>query len=275
MACGRHRALAAADHHHRGDAAGIRGDGGVAGDQAGDAERLPLGPGRRCCGRSAGPPIRARGAGPGVGRSMSCSISVTCSAGTPISITSIPSEASSTRWRISGGWMKQSPAMQPPLRALILVDHVDPALDAEDQLEADLVEMHHVGHRAAVGDADMAGDDRAAEPRGDQVAVLHPGAADHPGRLIGEPADDEGMFGRRLHHRRVERADLDAWCRPARSAALRRRRSAPGRWPERRSAARAGRRRFPAAAAARGPKAPPPAGCRRARSVPAASPAAG
>ena len=53
---------------------------------------------------------------------------------------------------------------KPDRPALVLVDHIDPAAVAEDELEADRVVMDHVRHRAAVGDADVTRDDRAAEP---------------------------------------------------------------------------------------------------------------
>ena len=46
----------------------------------------------------------------GVGSVISWSTVVTCSAGTPISMTCSFSDASSTRWRMRGGWITQSPA---------------------------------------------------------------------------------------------------------------------------------------------------------------------
>ena len=60
-----------------------------------------------------------------------------------------------------------------------------------------------------VRDADVAGDHRAAKAGGDEVAVVHARAADDPGGLIGQAADDKGMFGRRQDHGRVQRVDLD------------------------------------------------------------------
>ena len=78
-------------------------------------------------------------------------------------------------------------------------------LVAEDQLKADRMEVHHVGHRPGVRDADVRSDDAAAEPAWNQVAVVHPGAADHPGRVVLQAAHDEGMRGRRRLHRTARR----------------------------------------------------------------------
>ena len=99
--------------------------------------------------------------------------------------------------------------MKPELRPLVLIDEVHPSGEAEDQLEADRVVMHHVGHRPAVGNADMAGDDRPAEPVGDQVAVMHAGPPDHPGGLVGKAADDVVVPGRRGDHFGIAPVDLD------------------------------------------------------------------
>ena len=92
--------------------------------------------------------------------------------------------------------------------ALIFINHINPALDAEDQLETDLVEMHHVGHRAAVGNADMAGNHGPAQARGYQIAVLHSGPPDHPGGLISQAPHDKGVFRGGQHQRRVQRVNL-------------------------------------------------------------------
>ncbi len=62
-----------------------------------------------------------------------------------------------------GGLDEAVARVQPDGSALILVDHVDPAPDAEDQLEAHLVEMHHVRHRPAIRNADVGRNHRAAQ----------------------------------------------------------------------------------------------------------------
>lgn len=56
--------------------------------------------------------------------------------------------------------------MQSKCLSLILVDEVDPAASAEDHLEPDAVEVHLVGHLAAVGDQDVRCDERTASPIG-------------------------------------------------------------------------------------------------------------
>ena len=55
----------------------------------------------------------------------------------------------------------------------------------------------------------MAGDDRAAKPIRDQIAVVHAGAPDYPGRLIGQTAHHEGMSRFRHYHGRIKLVDLD------------------------------------------------------------------
>ena len=99
--------------------------------------------------------------------------------------------------------------MKPEFRTLILIDEVHPPGETEDQLKPHRMVMHHVGHRPAVGNADMAGDDRAAKPVGDQIAVMHAGPADDPWRLVSKPADDVVMPGRRGDHLRITPVDFD------------------------------------------------------------------
>jgi len=93
--------------------------------------------------------------------------------------------------------------------SLIFVDQIDPAAITEDQLKTDGVVVHHVGHRAAVGDADVRRDDRTAQAVGDQVAILHAGTADDPGGLIGEAAHHEAVLRRRQDEGWVQVVDLD------------------------------------------------------------------
>ena len=76
-------------------------------------------------------------------------------------------------------------------RTLILVDQPDPAAVAEDQLKADRVVMDHVGHGSGVGDADVRRDDAAAQPPGIEIAIAHARPADHPRRVVLQPAHDE------------------------------------------------------------------------------------
>ena len=42
---------------------------------------------------------------------------------------------------------------------LVLIDQIHPALVTIDQLKPDRVEMHHIRHRSAAGNADVTGDD--------------------------------------------------------------------------------------------------------------------
>ena len=67
---------------------------------------------------------------------------------------------------------------------LVLVNKVDPASIAIDQLKSDSVIMDHVGDRSAFGNTNVTGDDPATEPRWDQVSVLHPRPANHPRGLV-------------------------------------------------------------------------------------------
>ena len=53
------------------------------------------------------------------------------------------------------------------------------------------MEMNHVGDRARFGDADVRGDDGAAQTIGEQLAVMHARPADDPGLAVHEPPDDE------------------------------------------------------------------------------------
>ena len=90
---------------------------------------------------------------------ISWSTVVTCSAGTPISITSIFSEANNTRCRILAAGSPIT-SMQAKFRPLILINKINPASDAENQLKPDRVIMNHIRHRPTIGDANMAGNDR-------------------------------------------------------------------------------------------------------------------
>ena len=90
---------------------------------------------------------------------------------------------------------------QPELRPLILVNQIDPAGMTEYQLKADLVKMHHVRHRSALRNADMGGDEGAAQTPRREVAIMHTRPPDDPWRAFRQTADDEA--GRRLHRRQV------------------------------------------------------------------------
>ena len=75
-------------------------------------------------------------------------------------------------------WLHHTVAgFEPERWALVLVDEVDPAVGAEDHLEPDAMEMHHVGDRSAARNADVRRDEATAPPIGQQVAVRHAGAA--------------------------------------------------------------------------------------------------
>ena len=62
---------------------------------------------------------------------------------------------------------------------------------AEDELEADGMEMNRVGDRARFGDADVGSDDGASQTVREEIAVVHARAADDPGFAVHEPPDDE------------------------------------------------------------------------------------
>ena len=83
------------------------------------------------------------------------------------------------------------PGAQHEWRPLVLVDEPHPAAVAEDELEADRMEMDHVGDRARFSNADVGSDDGASQTVGEQVAVVHARAADDPGLGVYEPPDDE------------------------------------------------------------------------------------
>ena len=74
--------------------------------------------------------------------------------------------------------------------ALILVDHLDPARIAEDELEPDRMVVDIVGDGAAVRNHDVRRNESPTETAGDQVAVLHARPAD-TGLSIGSPGDHE------------------------------------------------------------------------------------
>src|SRR5579862_2806589 len=69
-------------------------------------------------------------------------------------------------------------------RPLVLVNDAYPAPPTEDHLETDIVEMDIVRDRAAIRDHDMRGDEPAAEPPGDEVAVEHASAAGAPCGIV-------------------------------------------------------------------------------------------
>ena len=130
-----------------------------------------------------------------MGSAVSGSPQVSCSAGQPISITCMRSLASSTRWRMVDGCRKQSPSCSSIGSPWSSYATLHPTPVAVDHLEADVVEVHVVGHRPALGDEDVRGDEPTTEATGDQVAVAHAGATFAErvvGRLArGHAGDDE------------------------------------------------------------------------------------
>lgn len=102
------------------------------------------------------------------------------------------------------GLDKAIAGIKPNGRALVFVDHIHPTSQTKDQLKPHLVKMHHIGHRPAIGYADMAGDDRAAQTVWNKVAILHARAPNHPRRLIAQAAHHIGVLGGRNFHRRVQ-----------------------------------------------------------------------
>ena len=108
----------------------------------------------------------------------------------------------------AGGLDKAVTRMDTPDIPLIFIQNIHPTRDAEDQLEPDPVEMHHVRHRP-VRHPDVACDHRTTKAAGNEVTVFHPRAADHPWGLIGKAADNEGMFGRGGDDGWVQHVNLD------------------------------------------------------------------
>ena len=74
--------------------------------------------------------------------------------------------------------------------AFALVHQAHPTGDAIDQLEADVVKVHLVGHRAGGGDADVRGNEPSSLTTRQEVAVQHSGTAHAPAG-IGDPAEFE------------------------------------------------------------------------------------
>jgi hypothetical protein len=105
--------------------------------------------------------------------------------------------------------MKQSPACSRRGSALILIEHIDPAIDAEDQLETDLVKMHHVGHRA-VRHPDMRSNHRAAEPRGTRSRYSIPARPIIQGAWSASLRTTKACSVAGQHHRWIEFVDLYA-----------------------------------------------------------------
>ena len=101
------------------------------------------------------------------------------------------------------------PGLQHEGRALVLVHELHLAPVGEDQLETHGVVVHDVRHGTGVGNPDVGGDDAPAEASGHQVAVVHAGAADHPGRVVLEAPHEKGMLRRRYFERRFGQRDLD------------------------------------------------------------------
>src|SRR3954463_1561529 len=70
-------------------------------------------------------------------------------------------------------------------RALVLVDHAHPSRLAEDHLKAHAMIVHIVRHLATRGNLDVRSDKASAQATGNQVAILHAGAASIPVRHTG------------------------------------------------------------------------------------------
>ena len=82
-------------------------------------------------------------------------------------------------------WLDHAIAgMQPKFRTLILIDKINLASDAENELKSDCVIMHHVGYRTTIRNADMAGNNRPPQPVRDQVPVMHASTPNYPRSLI-------------------------------------------------------------------------------------------
>src|SRR5688572_9588396 len=80
-------------------------------------------------------------------------------------------------------------------RALVLVNELDLARAAVDQLEPDAVEVHPVGDRAAARDRDVRSDEATALSVRDQVAVAHAGAPRPPRTAAHRAHDERGADG--------------------------------------------------------------------------------
>ena len=93
---------------------------------------------------------------------------------------------------------------------LVLVNKVDPASIAIDQLKSDSVIMDHVGDRSAFGNTNVTGDDPATEPRWDQVSVLHPRPANHPRGLVTQMTNDKRVFSLRDGEWIRQRCEFDS-----------------------------------------------------------------
>ena len=100
--------------------------------------------------------------------------------------------------------------------ALVLVDHLHPPAHAVDHLEADPVEVHVVGDRSAVGDADVRRDEPSTLATRVEVAVLHPRAPDVPLVVVGRAGDDQRGHECGDDERRVGVDDLDESSRSVR-----------------------------------------------------------
>ena len=101
-------------------------------------------------------------------------------------------------------WLDHAIAsMQPKFRTLILIDKINPASDAENELKSDCVIMHHVGYRTTIRNADMAGNNRAAKPVGNQITIVHASAANHPWGRIGKPPHDIAVLCWRGNQQRI------------------------------------------------------------------------
>src|SRR5437016_912262 len=88
-------------------------------------------------------------------------------------------------------------------RTLVFVNHPDPARLAKDHLEADSVIVHVIWHLTTLGNTNVGSDKPPAQAAGDEVAILHAGAASAPGIGATQPADDElllalGNFNRQF-----------------------------------------------------------------------------
>lgn len=102
-----------------------------------------------------------------------------------------------------GGRLQEAVALLQQHRlALVFVGHAHPAV-AVDHLEPDVVEVHVVGHRPTVGDEDVGGDEAPAQPAGDEVAIVHPGAALAEGAVVIGHACEHELF--------PQRRDLQRW----------------------------------------------------------------
>ena len=89
--------------------------------------------------------------------------------------------------------------LEPERFTLVLIDDPDPAPDAADHLELDLVVMNIILRLAAAGNANVRGDETPAEPARNQIAVFHASPPHIPCAICGVQAADYESPLRRIN----------------------------------------------------------------------------